>query len=264
MLKERATIGQLSWSKGLALSAVAHVLVALAFLITPKGAETPEEVKVTWVNLPAAGGVAGGAGAMEQGETGERLRRTEEVAPRDQDGAKGQPTPESFSTSVKKTGVKGTNPDPGSMGQSREASKGAKATPNPARGAAGQGDGSGAGLGVPGIPGLKATGGVSGGTGLIDSLDGDFPYVWYLQQVQGRITGNWNRLTSVQGRVQIYFRIRKDGSIDGERVEMPSGNAALDQSALLAVKRSNPLPPLPDAFGGRALGVRFWFTYLGN
>jgi len=30
---------------------------------------------------------------------------------------------------------------------------------------------------------------------------------------------------------------------------------------LLAVRRSDPLPPLPE---GASLGVRFWFTYLGN
>jgi TonB family protein len=64
--------------------------------------------------------------------------------------------------------------------------------------------------------------------------------------------------------VQIYFRIRRDGSIDGERVESPSGNSLMDQSALLAVRRSNPLPRLPEGFDSPSLGVRFWFTYLGN
>ena len=95
-------------------------------------------------------------------------------------------------------------------------------------------------------------------------LDGNFPFVWYLQNVQNTITGNWNRLSNVQGRVQVYFRIRRDGSLEGIRVEIPSGNAALDQGALLAVKRSDPLPRLPDGFEGRSLGVRFWFSYLGN
>jgi protein TonB len=105
---------------------------------------------------------------------------------------------------------------------------------------------------------------VQGGSGLIGDLDGNFPYTWYLQQVQNRITGNWNRLTSAQGRVQIYFRITRDGAVDGARVESPSGNAALDQSALLAVRRSDPLPRLPEGFEGDSLGVRFWFSYLGN
>ena len=59
----------------------------------------------------------------------------------------------------------------------------------------------------------------AGGTGLISDLDGNFPYTWYLEQIQSRITGNWNRLSSAQGRVQIYFRIKRDGTIDGARVE---------------------------------------------
>ena len=45
-------------------------------------------------------------------------------------------------------------------------------------------------------------------------------------------------------------------------MESPSGNGFLDQSALLAVRRSDPLPRLPEGFDGSSLGVRFWFTYL--
>jgi len=95
-------------------------------------------------------------------------------------------------------------------------------------------------------------------------VDGDFPFTWYLQQVQTRITTNWNRVSSSQGRVQIYFRIAKDGSLDRVRVEIPSGNAAMDESARMAVLRSTPLQRLPDGYEGQYLGVRFWFTYLGN
>ena len=63
---------------------------------------------------------------------------------------------------------------------------------------------------------------------------------------------------------QPILRIKRDGSLDAIRVEIPSGNATVDQSALLAVKRSDPLPRLPDGFEGQTLGVRFWFTYLSN
>ena len=45
-------------------------------------------------------------------------------------------------------------------------------------------------------------------------------------------------------------------------MDTTSGNNALDQSALLAVQRSNPLPMLPG--GMESLGVTFRFTYLGN
>jgi len=264
MLQERARIGVLGWPASLGLSAAMHLLVVGAFLVVPKATPKAEEIKVTWVTLPAMGssGTSGGSAAMEEGRQGERVRRVEEVAPKVEDKAGGSITPNVFGT--KKTApVKGTNPNLESMGKAPVASKGANPAANPTPGAAGKGTGGGIGEGT-GIPGLKSSGGVQGGVGLIGDLDGNFPYTWYLQQIQNRITGNWNRISNAQGRVQIYFRIRRDGSIEAARVESPSSNPGLDQSALLAVRRSDPLPRLPDGFDGQTLGVRFWFTYLGN
>ena len=143
------------------------------------------------------------------------------------------------------------------------AAKGKAPAAAPVVGAAGTGTGGGIGIGSA-IPGLKATAGIQGGFGLISDLDSNFPFAWYIQQIQSRITGNWNRLSSAQGRVQVYFRIKRDGSVDGLRVESPSGSGSLDQSALLAVRRTDPLARLPEGFEGSSLGVRFWFTFLGN
>jgi TonB family protein len=264
LLQERAQVGVMGWPAGVALSAALHVLVIGAFLVIPKSTSKSEDVKITWVTLPAlgGGGTSGGSAAMEEGKQGERVRRVEEVAPKVEEKAGGSVTPNVFGTR-KTAPAKGTNPNPESMGKAPVASKGANPAANPTPGAAGKGGGGGIGEGT-GIPGLKASGGVQGGTGLVGDLDGNFPFLWYLQQVQGTITGNWNRLGSAQGRVQVYFRIRRDGRIESPRVEIPSGNASLDQSALLAVRRSDPLPRLPDGFDGETLGVRFWFTYLGN
>ncbi len=264
LLQERAHIGVMGWPAGIALSAAMHLVVVGAFLILPKATGKPDEIKVTWVTLPAMGsaGTSGGSAAMEEGTQGERVRRVEEVAPKTDERAGSSVTPNVFGT--KRTAPpKGTSSNPESMGKAPVASKGANPTANPTPGAAGKGSGGGIGEGS-GIPGLKATGGVQGGTGLVGDLDGDFPFMWYLQQVQGTITGNWNRISSAQGRVQVYFRIRRDGRLEAARIEIPSGNASLDQSALLAVRRSDPLPRLPDGFEGATLGVRFWFTYLGN
>ncbi len=263
-LQERARVGAMSWPAGIALSAAAHLLVAGAFLVLPKVTPKSEEVKVTWVTLPAMGseGTSGGSAAMEEGTQGERVRRVEEVAPKSDDKAGSSVTPNVFGTK-RSAPAKGTSTNPESMGKAPVASKGARPSAHPTPGAAGRGGGGGIGEGT-GIPGLRATGGVQGGVGLIGDLDGNFPFVWYLQQVQGTITGNWNRINSAQGRVQIYFRIRRDGHLEGARIEIPSGNGSLDQSALMAVRRSDPLPRLPDGFEGPTLGVRFWFTYLGN
>jgi len=263
-LRERSRLGKRGLGKGVGLSLAAHALVAGALLLSAKAPPPPEEVKVTWVTLPAMGvaGVAGGQGPLEAGREGERQRRVEEVAPKLAEPSTSSASPNAWGIKPTRP-VQGTSANPDSLGKAPVASKGKAPAANPTPGAAGSGGGGAIGAGT-GIPGLKASNGVQGGTGLVGDLDGDFPFVWYLQQIQTRITGNWNRITSAQGRVQVYFRIRRDGGIDSPRVEIPSGNNNLDQSALMAVRRSDPLPALPPGFEGSSLGVRFWFTYLGN
>jgi protein TonB len=264
-LRQRARLKGPAWPIGLCVSLAFHGLVAAAILASPKEAPRQEETKVTWVSLPSAGdtGPLGGSGPVEQGEQGERQRRVEEVAPRRPEPAAAQATTPNVFGNKPSRPLKGTSPNPDSLGKAPVAAKGKAPVANPVVGAAGSGGGGGIGVGAA-IPGLKASSGIQGGSGMISDLDGNFPYVYYLQQIQSRITGNWNRLNSAQGRVQIYFRIKRDGSIDGARVESPSGNAFLDQSALHAVLRSDPLPRLPEGFDAGSLGVRFWFTYLGN
>jgi protein TonB len=266
-LRQRARMTGLAWPVCLTVSLGFHLALAAAIIFAPRTQATSQEVKVTWVTLPAAAspGPQGGAAPQEQGRQAERTRRVEEVAPRRPEPAPAAPqaTPNAFGTKPTRP-ARGTNPNPDSLGKAPMAAKGPVAAPaaKPADAAAGQGGGGGIGVGsASAIPGLRSSAGIEGGTGLISDLDANFPFVWYLLQVQNRITGNWSRLSSAQGRVQVYFRIRRDGGIEGARVESPSGNAALDQSALLAVRRSDPLPPLPE---GSSLGVRFWFTYLGN
>jgi TonB family protein len=263
-LRSRAHLGELRWGPGLALSFALHLSLGVAFF-WPRGGTTgkPEDVKVTWVNLPAAqAGASGGSEAQEVGKSGERLRRVEEVAPA-RATAPSATAPDPFATKTTKAAAKGDNKETTSQGTGTTTAKGKTAATNPVAGAVGTGNGAAFGAGS-GIPGLNPTSGVQGGLGLVGGVDGDFPFTWYLQQVQARITTNWNRVSSSQGRVQIYFRIAKDGSLDRVRVEIPSGNAAMDESARMAVLRSAPLQRLPEGYEGQFLGVRFWFTYLGN
>jgi TonB family protein len=263
-LRSRSHLGELRWGPGLALSFGLHLVLGAAFF-WPHGdaSSKSEDVKVTWVNLPAAmAGASGGSEAVEEGKTSERLRRVEEVAPV-RDTAPSATAPDPFAAKTTKAAAKGDSKDAASQGLGTTAAKGKTAAQNPVAGAVGTGNGAAFGAGS-GIPGLNPTSGVQGGVGLVGGVDGDFPYTWYLQQVQARITGNWNRVSSTQGRVQIYFRIAKDGSLDRVRVEIPSGNATMDESARMAVLRSTPLQRLPDGYEGQYLGVRFWFTYLGN
>jgi len=57
----------------------------------------------------------------------------------------------------------------------------------------------------------------------------------------------------------IAIRIGKDGRIEDIQFEKKSGHPQLDESALRAIKKANPLPPLPPGFEGDKfdVGVRF-------
>jgi len=57
----------------------------------------------------------------------------------------------------------------------------------------------------------------------------------------------------------IAIRIAKDGQIEDIQFEKKSGNPYLDESALRAIKKANPLPPLPPGMEGDKfdVGVRF-------
>ncbi len=261
-LRSRAHVGEVSLGAGVTLGIVLHAIVLGLFLLPHGRTEEPEAVKVTWVNLPASRSQSGGADAPEEGKNGQRLRQVEEVAPKVETAKPGVEAQDPFGLKAKEKSLKGANENKESAGKAPVAAKAAKANPNSAPGTAGSGGAGGIGAGSS-IPGLKSTQGEEGGVGLIGGVDGDFPFTWYLQQVQGRIVGNWQRLGG-QGRVQIYFRIKRDGSIESARVESPSGNTAMDESALLAVRRAAPLPPLPGVYGADYLGVRFWFSYVGN
>ncbi len=264
LLKQRAALDVLRWPLGLALSVAFHVRVAGGLVaLSLRPAAPPQEVKVTWISLPPTGGTAGGESPMEEGKTGQRIRRTEEVAPKHDERAGQEKQADLTGTKVAKPAAKGTNPDLASKGTSALPSKCANPVKTPTTGATGKGGGGGIGEGTGGYPGLPATTGVGGGSGQI-GIEGDFPFAYWPRAVQERVTYNWNRISSAQGRVQIYFRVLRDGRVEGIRIEVPSGNRALDESALLAVRRSDPVLRLPDGFEGDSIGVRFWFTYLGN
>jgi protein TonB len=87
----------------------------------------------------------------------------------------------------------------------------------------------------------------------------NFPFTYYLRQVTGRIEENWVRPQNNQGRVIVYFRIKRDGSVLEPQVHESSRNQALDMLAAGAVKRSEPFPPLPVEFGGDHLGIYLCF-----
>ena len=114
-------------------------------------------------------------------------------------------------------------------------------------GPAGAGSGPGGGLAL----------GTGGGAVSLDTAN--FPFTYYLRQVTDRIEQNWVRPQENVGRVVVYFRIKRDGSIVEPQVHESSRNQSVDILAKGAVQRSEPFPPLPIEFGGDYLGVYLCF-----
>ncbi len=126
----------------------------------------------------------------------------------------------------------------------------------------GPGSSSGAGSGV-----RIGLGGPGGGSGY-DSQVGlsDFPYTYYLQAITDRISANW--FTSlvdprVQGNFQtlVYFKIMRNGQVTDTSIKESSGVESLDLSALRAVQRSTPFPPLPSDYDQDYLGIFLIFEH---
>jgi TonB family protein len=102
---------------------------------------------------------------------------------------------------------------------------------------------------------------------LSDTLGVDFGP--YLARVLQEVRKNWYNLIPEeamsplfkQGKLAVQFYIAKDGSVQGLKVETPSGDVALDRAALGGITASNPFPPLPRQFSGPYLALRFRFYY---
>jgi TonB family protein len=113
----------------------------------------------------------------------------------------------------------------------------------------GPGTGSGPGSGLA----------LGSGNGMLSLDTANFPYSYYLRQVTGRIEENWMRPQGNLGRVVVYFRIKRDGTILEPQIHESSRNKSVDLLAAGAIKRSEPFPPLPIEFGGDFLGIYLCF-----
>jgi len=106
-------------------------------------------------------------------------------------------------------------------------------------------------------PGSALALGTGGGVLSLDTAN--FPYTYYLRQITQRIEQNWVRPQENVGRVVVYFRIKRDGTIVDPQLHESSRNQAVDLLAAGAIKRSEPFPPLPVDYGGDYLGIYLCF-----
>ncbi len=84
----------------------------------------------------------------------------------------------------------------------------------------------------------------------------------YYNQLWDHVTDHWAIPPSLQGRdysVIVSVIFDRQGNLVRSWVEEPSGSDAFDRSALQALQRAQPLPPIPDAVSGDTLEVGFRF-----
>ncbi|MDP9146433.1 MAG: TonB C-terminal domain-containing protein [Acidobacteriota bacterium] len=91
----------------------------------------------------------------------------------------------------------------------------------------------------------------------------------YMARVVASVRRNWyavmpeSAMLGDRGRVALQFRIVRDGSVPtGEPTRLiGSGKEPLDRAAVSAIRSSNPFEPLPRAFSGPYIELRFYFLY---
>ena len=87
----------------------------------------------------------------------------------------------------------------------------------------------------------------------------------YLEEMHKQISGKWNPpAVNKDSEVVLKFTILKNGHVINEEVSQSSGNKEVDESALTALRRSSPLPPLPMSFPRSEVTVNFNFTVKAN
>jgi len=88
----------------------------------------------------------------------------------------------------------------------------------------------------------------------------------YLNRLVEEVRTNWFRQIPEsaerrKGRVDVRFRVMRDGHITNVKFDTNSGDQTLDRSAYGAILASNPLPPLPRQFACEFIDLRFRFFY---
>jgi TonB family protein len=90
----------------------------------------------------------------------------------------------------------------------------------------------------------------------------------YLARVVASVKRNWltvmpeSARLGERGRVILQFRVLRDGMVPAEPLLMGSSTKEpLDRAAISSIHASSPFPPLPPAFSGPFIELRFIFLY---
>lgn len=113
------------------------------------------------------------------------------------------------------------------------------------------------------IPAASESGAKSPGGGT--NAPNDIRFRVYYDRIWAKIRSSWVLPEGVTAKTSLLtvvsIRIAADGKIEEAWIEKKSGNEYYDQSALRAIRKANPLPPLPEGVSGSTLEVGINFRY---
>jgi protein TonB len=88
-------------------------------------------------------------------------------------------------------------------------------------------------------------------------------FAYYVAQIKQKVASQWYTTMldpAAKGhRVYITFEVGRDGSPSEIRIQQPSGDSTLDQTALRAVQHIDTFGPLPDGYSGNYINVVYYF-----
>ena len=269
----RQTINPKAFQRAMIFSAAAHVvlfavIVASPHLPKPSSKGVIHYIPLNFVGSPGGGGGGGSAKAAPKASlaataikkqtlrdltTAQKLRETPKSSLR-------YPVDKPKKDPKKKQDKQAVISKPDAKAKtapSKETDSGAAAGAKPGTG---QGSGLTIGAGGPGF-GEGTGSGLAGQIGL-----SNFPYQYYLQIINDRISSNWFTALvdpGVEGTLQtaVYFRIFKDGTISNVEVREASSVRAFNSSAVRAIMNSAPFPPLPADYDEKYLGIILIFEH---
>lgn len=256
------------FKRALITSIILHGLILILLISSPSLPRPERKGMIYYLPLNLVGQPGGGGGGSGGGPPGAKTLASDRPSIRDL-AAVQKKAPEVSSSSLrypvdKKTASKKATEKktviskPQSESEARGQQIGGVGT-----GVGTGASGSGLRIGVGSGPGGPGTGGWGSGNFDLSA----FPFTYYLQIIQDKISTNW--FTSLidpgaSGVFQciIFFKILRDGRIIDLQIEISSGSRSFDLSALRAVQNASPFPPLPREFEGEYLGVHLIFEHL--
>lgn len=256
---------------GVTVSTAGHVLTAVAFLLLAGVWNQWNASKVYVVNLVPAVSIMGSptsrstvpslpprpAVSEPQRPAPEPVAKEAPAAPKPAEPSLPQPRAASRPAALPRPGEKELPPLTATAERRSAAAPARSENPSPAVEARSA---------VPPVPLGRPDGSPAGVASLALEVS-NFPFTWYLQQVQRKVTEKWVQPTRTTGpglRVVVLFEIDRDGQVTSSKVERSSGNSWYDQSALRAIVEASPFPPLPEGFPGQSLRVHFGFDFKSS